>query len=124
MNGRWPRVLRWALIGELYAGGGGFATASISHPALVLEGKGLIPIIGWNLPALAVLVVVVGAGWAATPVFLKRALLATFVPLFTLQFFFGILAELRDLRETVPIVALLAYAGLERIWRIDRGAPA
>lgn len=64
----------------------------------------------WLLYFVGVIVifwVLVGYGWARKPVFLRKGLLITLIPLVSLAFFFGYVDELRDYYEAYPFLFLL-----------------
>jgi hypothetical protein len=72
---------------------------------------------GWNIPGMLVLGLIIAPGWREAPSFLKRTLPTMFVPLLGLMLVLGIWSELRAIRELLPIVLLLLYAGLRSLWR-------
>jgi hypothetical protein len=51
--------------------------------------------------------VLVGRGWTKKPAFLRKGLLVTLIPLFSLALFFGYVDELRDYYEAFPFLFLL-----------------
>jgi len=53
------------------------------------------------------LAILVAYGWKAKPVFLRRGLVLTMIPLFMLNLFFGMVGELRAFYELYPFVFLL-----------------
>ncbi len=84
--------------------------------------------LGWNLPGLLGVGLVVAMGWRSAPTFLRRALPTVLLPLVALMLAFGMWSELRALREVLPIVLLLLYAGLRQLRRpwatVTKQAPA
>ncbi len=73
--------------------------------------------LGWNLPGLLALGLVIAPGWREAPEFLKRALPTILLPLVGLVLFYGMWSELRAVREVLPVVLLLLYAGARRLSR-------
>jgi hypothetical protein len=64
----------------------------------------------WLLYFIGVIVIfwaLVSYGWARKPVFLRKGLLITLIPLVSLSFFFGYVDELRDYYEAYPFLFLL-----------------
>jgi hypothetical protein len=55
----------------------------------------------------AVLWLLTAYGWARKPVFLRKGLLITLIPLVFLALFFGYVDELRDYYEAFPFLFLL-----------------
>ena len=58
----------------------------------------------------------IAPGWRDAPAFLRRALPVVLVPLVVLTMLFGVWYELRDCIEATPLIMLLVYAGIRRIW--------
>ena len=72
----------------------------------------------FNIALLALAFVLVKRDWREKPDFLRRGLIML-VPMLTLAMLFGILDEVRSYLESLPILLLLCYHSLMRLFRVE-----
>jgi len=99
-----------------------FRFVPVSSSPLLPAGANVPVPVGWNLPAILALGVLIAPGWRDAPALVTRGLLAVLLPLVALAIFFGQWSELRDYLEATPLLLMATYAGVRRIWSVA-GSP-
>jgi hypothetical protein len=89
-------------------------------PSPLLPGGASLPVpVGWNLPAILLLGVLIAPGWHEAKPLVRRGLLVVLAPLLLFGMILGVWWELRDYLEAIPLILLAVYAGMRRIWEIE-----
>jgi hypothetical protein len=103
-----------ALIMVVFRGNpGSFLEVHLVHNlGLIFDPKKLLYFGG----VISVFTVLIGSGWAGKPVFLRRGLLVTMIPLVFLALFLGYVDELRGYYETFPFLLLLSLPTMVEIF--------